>query len=229
MKKANSIGSRKKIAFFDFDGTLVDTITDAGRCFNKALEFFGFDPYPLDQYGKVVGGNLEIIFSKLLNPKDRTEENISKLKEKYKEIYAEDEKPSTKPFEGIVEVLKSLNENNILIAISTNKAQILTEQLVENLFPKIDFLSILGYCDERPSKPDPTSIEELMFANDVDKDEAVFIGDGLTDVKTAENAKVDCILVTWGQGEIKTLSKEKAVSFVAHSPNDILDFIDGQI
>lgn len=227
MKKINNKSTKKRLAFFDFDGTLVDTIVDAGRCFNKALEYFGFDPYPLDQYGKVVGGNLEIIFSKLLSPKDRTEENILKLKEKYKEIYAEDKKPSTKPFNGITEVLKYLNENEVLIAISTNKAQILTEQLTDKLFPEIDFLSILGYCDERPSKPDPTAIEELMIANGIEKDEVVFIGDGLTDIKTAENAKVDCILVTWGQGDVKILSQEKAVSFIADSPRDILDFING--
>ena len=71
----------KNLVIFDFDGTLVDTITDAGICFNKALDFYGFKTYDLEDYGKVVGGNLETIFSKLLDKKDQTKENIKKLKE----------------------------------------------------------------------------------------------------------------------------------------------------
>lgn len=215
----------KKLAIFDFDGTLVDTIIDAGRCFNKALEYFGFKSLPLDQYGSVVGGNLEVIFSRLLEPRDRTDENISKLKNKYKEIYSQDEKPNTKPFAGIIDVLKDLNKMGVLIAINTNKAQVLTEQLSNKLFNEIEFLEILGYCDERPSKPDPTAINSLMVSNGIAPSEVVYIGDGLTDIKTAENAGIDCILVTWGQGDVKALSKEKAVSFIANSLCEILSFI----
>lgn len=215
----------KKLAIFDFDGTLVDTIIDAGRCFNKALEYFGFKSFPLDQYGSVVGGNLEVIFSKLLEPNDRTDENISKLKSKYREIYSQDEKPNTKPFDGIIDVLKDLNKMGVLIAINTNKAQILTEQLSEKLFREIEFLEILGYCEDRPSKPDPTAINGLMESNNIAPGEAVYIGDGITDIKTAENAGIDCILVTWGQGDVTVLSQEKKVSFIANSSDDILSFI----
>ena len=76
----------KKLVIFDLDGTLIDTIIDAGRCFNKVLEQFGFKTYPLEQYNCLVGGNLEVIFSKLLEEQYRTEEIIAKLKintEKY--------------------------------------------------------------------------------------------------------------------------------------------------
>ena len=37
----------KKLVIFDLDGTLIDTLMDAGRCFNKVLEQFGFKTYPL--------------------------------------------------------------------------------------------------------------------------------------------------------------------------------------
>ena len=76
----------KKLVIFDLDGTLIDTLMDAGRCFNKVLEQFGFKTYPLEQYNCLVGGNLEVIFSKLLEEQDRTEEIISKLKNKYSHL-----------------------------------------------------------------------------------------------------------------------------------------------
>lgn len=216
---------KKKLVIFDFDGTMVDTIIDAAVCFNKTLDFFGFKTYPIEQYANLFGGNLEVIFSRLLDEKDRIPENISKLKEKYREIYSDYSKPNTKPFDGIIDVLKTLNDNNILVAINTNKAQKLTEELCKTKFNGFKFSGIFGYCDERPSKPDPYGVNELMKINNVQPVDTVYVGDGLTDIKTAENAGIDCILVSWGQGNIEALSKENAVSFIANTPSDILRFI----
>ena len=69
----------KKLVIFDLDGTLIDTIKDAGRCFKKTLEYFGFSTQRLKRFDCMVGGDLELIFSSLLEEKNRTAENISKL------------------------------------------------------------------------------------------------------------------------------------------------------
>lgn len=220
MSKAN-----KKLVIFDFDGTLVDTIIDAGRCFNKALECFGFRTYPVEQYGQIVGGNLDVIFSKLLDKQHQTEENLSKLKAKYREIYASDEKPNTKPFNGILSVLERLTQAGVSIAINTNKAQVLVDDLCAKVFPTVKFIAVCGYSDGVPSKPDPYAVNEIMKACNVNKGETVYVGDGLTDVKTAQNAGVDCILVTWGQGDVEEILNENPALFVANEPSEILKFL----
>ena len=216
----------KKLVIFDLDGTLIDTLMDAGRCFNKVLEQFGFKTYPLEQYNCLVGGNLEVIFSKLLEEQDRTEEIISKLKNKYREVYSLDPKPNTKPFDGVLDVLKKLNEkNDISIAINTNKSQVLAEKLCENMFSDIEFSGIFGYVDERPSKPDPYAVNELMKINNVLPEETIYVGDSLTDIKTAQNAGIDCIFVNWLKADISALLAENNVRFVANIPEDILTFV----
>lgn len=216
----------KKLVIFDLDGTLIDTVVDAGRCFKKTLEYFGFSTQRLKRFDCMVGGDLELIFSSLLEEKNRTAENISKLKTKYREIYAADPKPNTKPFEGILEVLQQLNaNNNISIAINTNKSQILAEKLCNEMFAGINFSGIFGYIEERPSKPDPFAVNELMRINNVLPDETIFVGDSLTDIKTAQNAGVDCIFVNWVQADINQLLAENDVPFVANVPDDILKFL----
>ncbi len=216
----------KKLVIFDLDGTLIDTIVDAGRCFNKVLEYFGLKTYPLEEYKHMVGGNLEVIFSNLVQEKDRTDEMLLKLKEKYREVYLADSKPNTKPFAGILDVLKKLNEDkNLSIAINTNKSQLLAEELCANMFTGINFAGILGYIESRPSKPDPYAANELMRLNGALPQETIYVGDSITDITTAKNAGIDCILVNWLSADVTGLVEENNVKFVANIPADIFKFL----
>jgi phosphoglycolate phosphatase len=60
----------------------------------------------------------------------------------------------------------------------------------------------------------------------VTAEETVYIGDGLTDVLTAENAGIDCLYVTWGQGK-QGDTDHSCVCFIAEKPQDILDYEKG--
>ena len=128
----------KNLCIFDFDGTLVNTITDVAICFNEALRKCGFREHPIEEYKNFVGGNLETVVSKLLDEYDRTDENIEKVKSVYYEIYNSSDKVNTKPYENVMELLTNLQKNNINIGINTNKKQELTESLCEKFFPNIN-------------------------------------------------------------------------------------------
>lgn len=131
----------KKLCIFDFDGTLVNTITDVALSFNKALKKCGFKEHDLKEYKHFVGGNLENVVSKVLG-ENRTEENISKVKNIYLDIYSKSDKINTKPYENIKETLQELQNKKVKIAINTNKKQELTEELCKKMFPEINFIKI---------------------------------------------------------------------------------------
>lgn len=210
----------KKLLIFDCDGTLVDTIKDVAICFNGALEYYGFPTYPIEDYGRIVGGNLETIVSRLLPEDARTAENIDKVKTKYRALYSASDKPYTKPFDGIVEALDALKAAGFVLSINTNKGQALTDALVEKTFKKDLFTAVVGYEESRPSKPDPYGVEMICAACQMPKTEAVYIGDGRSDINTAYNAQIPCVFVTWGQGTEED-SRDPRIAAVVNSVREL--------
>lgn len=193
----------RRVLIFDFDGTLVDTITDVGICFNEALKECGFPQHPLERFGDFVGGNLETVVSKMLPQEQVTEENVTIVKERYRQLYLQSEKINTKPYPGILELLTELKQNGFKLAINSNKGQQLLDDMVGKMFEPDFFSSVIGYSETRPSKPDPYGVQMICRECECEMDDAVYIGDGKSDVVTAANAGIPCVYVQWGQGKIE--------------------------
>ncbi|SDA61464.1 HAD family hydrolase [Methanobrevibacter millerae] len=111
----------KKLAIFDFDGTILDSAADVISCFNEALSVNGFKTLTDDEYLEKLGGNIDQTVSLILKD-ENTIENMELIKNTYREIYNSSEKENTKPFEGVHETLKSLEEKGILLAIDSNRS-----------------------------------------------------------------------------------------------------------
>ena len=201
----------RRLIIFDFDGTLVDTITDVGICFNEALKFCDLPQHPLENFGKFAGGNLETVVSKLLPQGWVTEENIARVKTKYREVYMNSKKANTFPYPGVWEMLQDLKTQGFLLAINSNKGQVLLDDMVAKLFPGDFFDSVVGYLETRPSKPDPYGVKMITQECGCQIDQTIYVGDGISDVQTAINAGIPCAFVTWGQGDVSQIPKSATV------------------
>lgn len=190
----------RKLLIFDFDGTLVDTITDVGLCFNQALGENGFPVHRLETFSRFVGGDLETVISKMLPPGQATPENLADVKASYRKLYSESAKKNTRPYPGICHLLWELKDAGFYIAINSNKGQGLLDQLVKSLFPDRFFDAVIGYEEARPPKPSPYGVELICEMCGCSITEAMYIGDGKSDIDTAANAGIPCIFVLWGQG-----------------------------
>ncbi len=201
-----------KVAIFDFDGTIVDTITDVALSFNKALKENGFPEHPIKAYDGFVGGNLETVVSRMLPQNCISEENIDKVKTTYRSIYSTSEKENTKPYPGVMDMLNTLKNQGWKLAINTNKGQVLVDQLNEKIFPEDMFDSVVGYLESRPSKPDAYGVNMICDECGEAVSQAIYVGDGMSDVNTAKNAQIPCIFVTWGQGSLEDGEYSNVVS-----------------
>ena len=197
----------KKLCIFDFDGTLFNSVDDVVTCFNKTLEAHNFPTLTKDEYLECLGGNIDEIVSLVLKD-NSTIENIEIIKKDYLDLYNSSKKEKTLPFPKALDCLKKLQEKEILLAINSNRLDYSLNYFVEKHFQDIDFIAIEGHDINYPSKPDPYGVNKIIEKANVGLDEAVYIGDSKTDLKTAKNAKIDCVIVKWGYGDNDTVKDE---------------------
>lgn len=189
----------RKLCIFDFDGTLIDSVDDVVISFNKALFLYDLPTLTREDYIGYLGGNIDEIVSLVLKDKS-TPENIEVFKKVYLDFYESSKKEATIPFSGAHEILERLQQNNVLLAINSNRFTYSIELFVDRFFSDIDFIAIEGHVMDFPSKPHPHGINEIIKKAGVSLDEAIYIGDSITDIETARNAGIDCVIVKWGYG-----------------------------
>ena len=197
----------KKLAIFDFDGTLFDSIDDVVISFNRVLKELDFPTLTREEYIPCLGGNIDEIVSKVLGV-NSTPQNIETVKKNYLELYNSSKKENTLPFPHSGKVLKNLQDKGILLAINSNRLNYSLNELVEKYYSDIGFVLIEGHKIDFPCKPDPLGVNNILEKANVSSDDAFYIGDSITDIKTAENANVDCIIVKWGYGDETAFNHE---------------------
>lgn len=212
----------KKLLIFDFDGTLFDSICDVVICFNRTLKLHDFPTLTREEYIPCLGGNIEGIVSLVLG-ENSTPQNVETIKEFYLDLYDSSKKENSVPFPNAIETLKELQDKNIMLAINSNRLTYSLNEFVEKYFDGIDFLAIEGHSYPNPTKPDPYGVNKILEKANVDVSEAVYIGDSSTDIKTAQNAGMDCILVKWGYGNHEDYENEYPMD-VIEDISEILNY-----
>ena len=215
----------KKLAIFDLDGTLLNTITDLGKACNYALEKMGFATHPIQAYAYMVGNGVRNLMKKA--QQDADEETIDKLLEHFKEYYNEHCLDSTKPYPGITDLLQNLTERGVALAVASNKYQEATEKIIKGALPEFNFVAVEGQLEGRHRKPDPSILFAVLEKYPVPKKEVIYIGDSGVDIECAKRACVESIGVSWGFRPASELRMANA-DFVVSHPAEILERLDDQ-
>ncbi|MDE6832917.1 MAG: HAD-IA family hydrolase [Ruminococcus sp.] len=209
------------IAIFDLDGTLADTLYDLADATNYGLKKLGYPVHPYESYRKFVGNGVQKLCYRALpdNRKDDTE----KLLEIFNEYYGKHFLDKTKLYDGIKNCLDILTENDVILAVATNKPQHFARQIIDKLLPEYKFVKVLGGCAERPKKPDTAIITEII-SEYPDEENIFMIGDSNVDIQTAKNAGIRSIGCVWGFRGVEELTGAGA-DFIAETPEDIVKYI----
>lgn len=215
---------KKKLVIFDLDGTLLDTIADLAQATNQALRQLGFPVHEEKSYYRFVGSGINKLFERALPLQERTAENVAKVRALFVPYYDAHNADLTRPYDGIVPLLKHLQNSGFLLAIASNKYQSATEKLVRHYFPQIHFSAVLGQREGLPVKPDPLFVKEILTLTQTSAQETLYVGDSDVDMMTARNAEVEACAVTWG-----FRSREELLSFcpafVAEQAQDIAQIL----
>ena len=207
-----------KIAIFDLDGTLLDTLQDLAISTNFALENCGYPQRTLEEVRCFVGNGIEKLIERAL-PKGTLPNERARVLEVFKTHYARHCEDYTAPYKGITELLDHLIERGISIAVVSNKIDFAVKSLCEKYFGD-RITAAVGEREGIRRKPYPDSVLEVLRKANIEPSDAVYIGDSEVDIQTAINAKTDMIIVTWGFRD-KNFLAELGVAVFAESVDQL--------
>lgn len=214
----------KRLAIFDLDGTLLDTVADLANATNHALAACGYPTHPTEAYYRFVGNGINMLFYRALPEEERTEENVGRIRSLFVPYYNRHNADDSRPYEGIPELLDGLYRKGIQLAVASNKYQQATEKLVGHFFPTVPFVAVYGQREGVPIKPDPTVVNDILNLTGTSRADTIYIGDSGVDMLTACNAGVESIGVTWGFRDEKELIANNAWHIV-HQAGEIMQYV----
>lgn len=200
------------LVIFDLDGTILDTLEDLTDSVNYALTEYGYPMRTMEEVRSFVGNGLLNLMRKAIAPETK-EEIIKEALDRQKAYYKIHCADKTKPYEGVIELLKALKNAGCKLAVVSNKADYAVQILCEQYFTDI-FDIAAGEKENVRKKPAPDAVNAVMEQIQVKKENAVYIGDSEVDIETAKNAGLQAILVSWGFRTKEFLEEQGAETIV---------------
>lgn len=220
---------RLKLAAFDLDGTLLDSIPAIVIGIGACWETLGFPEVAPDQIKRIIGLPWEKGIEVLM-PGAGTRE-VDMIKQYYGEVARGErsapERPAEALFEGVPELLAALEDDGYVLAIVTSRSGRRVHDLLGENGLEDRFVSIQT-ADLGPGKPNPFLLNQAMGAAGVEAVDTVMIGDTTYDVQTGRNAGTGAIGVTWGVHPADEL-EEAGAHHIAHEVDHLVGYIDGLI
>ncbi|MGG0589743.1 HAD-IA family hydrolase [Priestia megaterium] len=205
----------KKVILFNFNGTITNTKFLAIDMYNEIAEKQG--------YKKILEEDVSYLSAlsirnrcKVLNLplykmplvgiaiKRRSQQYISNLK----------------PVSGMKETLRLLKQKGYKIGFTTSNNQVVMNEFLINNSINIFNYRHFSFSPLSKSK----DISSFLKKYDLKKEDVVYVGDELRDIKAAKKNGLFCIAVSWGFDSVELLNTGRADKVITE-PKEILDVL----
>ena len=215
---------RYKGVIFDLDGTLVNSIEDIADSMNSVLRTYGFPVHDTDEYKRFVGRGMTNLVIRALPEDVRDDARIGLCRDAMLAEYGANYLNKTRPYDGILDLLRELARLNIERAVFSNKVDHLTKKIVAELFPRCDFAIVLGSGPELPEKPDPKGVLAISSRLNMPPGNLIYVGDSDVDMQTARNDGMHPDGDLWGFRTKEELVSSGAEYLLCH-PMDLFPIV----
>ena len=207
-----------KTIIFDLDGTITDAGEGIINCAALALETLGLTVPDRDAMRIFVGPPLRQTFQKFgVKPED-----VERAIDIYRSRYIPIGMFENTPYPGIHALLAALKERGHKLYVATSKPETMAAAILQkfDLAPYFDLICGATLDSSRDSKS--KVIEYLL--NQIQKNDAVMVGDTEFDVLGAAEHGIPTIGVTWGYGKAEDMIHAGAATIV-NTPMQLLDIL----
>ncbi len=212
---------RYKLACFDLDGTLLNTLGGLTRSLNAARRMNNLAPQTEEQVTTFINNGVVKMIERSLaaDPGDYSTDLKERLLKDYIAYYNSHVLEETRPYNGMLEALLRLKADGMKLACITNKNDEPAQKLIKQFFPDV-FDYVKGSVEGVERKPSPEPIEKCLYSLGVENSDTVYVGDTEVDIMTAVNSGIDSISCTWGYRSRRFLVENGAL-FICTEPVDL--------
>lgn len=205
---------------FDLDGTLLDTLQDLAASVNYALRQHAMPEHSIDDIRRFVGNGVRKLMERAV-PEGAQNPLFESAFAMFRQYYMQHSLDTTRPYDGIPEMLDELKRRGCLIAVVSNKMMAATQELIAHFFPQIEVAIGEHEAEGIRKKPAPDTVREALRQLGVTTKNAVYVGDSDVDIETAYNSGLPCISVLWGFRDRDFLLSHGATTLIS-CPEELL-------
>jgi len=210
---------------FDLDGTLIDTAPDLVDTLNVVLAREGLPPVPYETARNLIGGGSRMMIKRGVEAEGRVfpPAKLEQLFADFIAHYSEHIADRSRPFPELIDALDSLAADGWRFAVCTNKLERLSILLLAQLGLADRFAAICGQDTFGMQKPDPEVLRRTVAAAGGGLQDAIMIGDSLTDIRTARAAGIPVIAVDFGYTErpVEEFGPDRIISRFSQLPTAV--------
>lgn len=212
---------RYKLACFDLDGTLLNTLGGLTRSLNAARRMNNLAHQTEEQVTTFINNGVVKMIERSLaaDPGDYSTELKERILKDYIAYYNSHVLEETRPYNGMLEALLRLKADGMKLACITNKNDEPAQKLIKQFFPDV-FDYVKGSVEGVERKPSPEPIEKCLYSLGIENSDTVYVGDTEVDIMTAVNSGIDSISCTWGYRSRRFLVENGAL-FICTEPVDL--------
>ena len=214
-----------EMVLIDVDGTLVDSVPDLAYCVDEMMKQLGMPVHGESKVREWVGNGVERLTRRALvgqldgEPDDALFEKAYPI---FLELYAENTCKRSCLYPGVTEGLVYLKQKGFKLGCVTNKAACFTEPLLQELGIFDDFAIVISGDTLAKKKPDPMPLLHGADFFGVKPENALMLGDSVSDVKAARAAGFQIICMTYGYNhgvDIRESNPDAVIDSMAELPS----------
>jgi phosphoglycolate phosphatase len=210
-----------ELVIFDWDGTVVDSTPTIAQAILNACSDIGVQVDDPHSASYVIGLGLQDALSRVAPGLTAAQQQA--LIDRFRHHYLSRDQ-SLRPFPGMTEVLETIKNSGLPLAVATGKSRAGLERAFDATGTR-HFFEISRCADETDPKPAPTMVFEICEELAIDPSSALVIGDTTHDIFMAKSAGASALAVGYGAHRKEELLEAKPLGLM-HSVTELHDWIE---
>ena len=207
----------------DLDGTLMDTRPGLTHIHNLCLRSRGFPEHTPRRFATFMGGSVVDVI-RMTCPPGTPEDIIMDYYAEYLGLYYDNCLDMAAPYPGITDFLSLCAEQEIPVAVLSNKTEFIARKMVKHFFPSVPFRFVWGNNGYRPLKPTPDAGFAAAKLLGLPPEDIAYVGDSESDMEFAAACGMLPLAACWGYRDRAQLSSAGAKKLL-ENPNSLFSLI----